>query len=166
MKPGQWSPDTLGAFGYCEMRTRISLFPDVYRKLEWANLEVIINGNCTVDVFNIASGSKEHLEFNDKIVTASLTWNHLVIITATQMYIFKYVSNTTKRKYINNSSHVMVRPADPDLVISSIERYSGGYVQYTYIVWCSGCGIAWCISAWWVWYHMVYVHIIAWWVCL
>ena len=64
---------------------------NVYRKLEWRNLEVTINGDCTVDVLNIENESKEHLEFSNSIVKASLSWGHLIVITATQMYIFKYV---------------------------------------------------------------------------
>jgi intraflagellar transport protein 80 len=60
----------------------------VDRKLEWRNLEVTINGDCTVDVLNIENESKEHLEFSNSIVKASLSWGHLIVITATQMYIF------------------------------------------------------------------------------
>ena len=59
------------------------------RKLEWRHIEATLNGDCTVEVLNLASSSKEHLEFSDQVVKASLAWDHLIAVTATQMYIFR-----------------------------------------------------------------------------
>ena len=42
-----------------------------------------------MEVLNLVSSSKEHLEFSEQVVKASLSWDHLIAVTATQMYIFK-----------------------------------------------------------------------------
>ena len=73
------------------------LFPSVssllsvyfLRHLEWRHLEATVNADNTVDVRDVTNDAKEHLEFQDRIIKASLGWGHLIVTTSTQCYIFK-----------------------------------------------------------------------------
>ena len=60
-----------------------------HRHLEWRHLEAVVNGDNTVDVKDVTNDAKEHLEFQDRIIKASLGWGHLIVTTSTQCYIFK-----------------------------------------------------------------------------
>lgn len=59
------------------------------RGLEWGSLEVTVNHDNSVDVREITTDAREHLEFHDRVVKASLGWDHLVVTTSTQAYIYK-----------------------------------------------------------------------------
>ena len=59
------------------------------RHLEWRHLEATVNADTTVDVKDVTNDAKEHLEFQDRIIKASLGWGHLIVTTSTQCYIFK-----------------------------------------------------------------------------
>ena len=60
-----------------------------HRHLEWHHLEAVVNGDNTVDVKDVTNDAKEHLEFQDRIIKASLGWGHLIVTTSTQCFIFK-----------------------------------------------------------------------------
>lgn len=67
----------------------------VDRHLEWHNLEATVNENNTIDVRDVTNDAREHLEFHDRVIKASLSWGHLVVTTPLQCYIFNSRNWTT-----------------------------------------------------------------------
>ncbi len=53
-----------------------------------------MNHDNTVDVRDVTTDAREHLEFSERIIKTSLGWGHLIVTTSTQAYIYKSVYNT------------------------------------------------------------------------
>ena len=80
----------------------------LHRRLEWKHLTAVINDNNTITIKNVLNNASELLgmninaphntirsmltiiEFNDKVVRASLDWSHLVVTTTTSGFIYRY----------------------------------------------------------------------------
>ena len=89
------------------------IYPEHCRHLEWHNLEAVVNEDNSIDVREVTTDAREHLEFHDWIVKTSLGWGHLVVTTSTQCYIYKSVdvshSNPTDILYypVNSSPYML-----------------------------------------------------------
>ena len=64
------------------------------RYLEWGRLEARVNQDNSVDVREVTTDAREHLEFHDRVIKASLGWGHLIVTTSTQAYIYKSANIT------------------------------------------------------------------------
>ncbi len=50
-----------------------------------------MNADSSVDVRDVTTDAREHLEFSDRIIKTSLGWGHLIVTTSSQAYIYKSV---------------------------------------------------------------------------
>eukprot|EP00753_Platysulcus_tardus_P016304 PLAT5593.1.p1 GENE.PLAT5593.1~~PLAT5593.1.p1 ORF type:complete len:772 (-),score=389.49 PLAT5593.1:1637-3952(-) len=67
----------------------------VERKLEWKNLQVtLVEGNA-IRVFDVLNESEEPLDFRDRVVEMSLGYDHLIVATATQFFVYNVQSWST-----------------------------------------------------------------------
>lgn len=57
--------------------------------MEWKYLEAVQTKRKTVEVRNVVDDSREILEVKDRIIKMALGWNYLVVVAATQCYIYK-----------------------------------------------------------------------------
>ncbi|KAJ3393213.1 Intraflagellar transport protein 80 [Lobulomyces angularis] len=60
----------------------------INRRLEWKNYEVTILDDKKVLVYDISIAATETLEFRDRIIKASIAFNHLIVCTPSQCYIY------------------------------------------------------------------------------
>lgn len=62
------------------------------RRLEWKHFEATVRGRKTITVQNVCTDLMENLDFRDNIIKVSFEHNHLIVVTSTQCYIYRYVS--------------------------------------------------------------------------
>ncbi|OWF41163.1 intraflagellar transport protein 80 homolog [Mizuhopecten yessoensis] len=60
----------------------------IEKRLEWKNFEATVTGGKQIHVRNVINDAVESLEFRDRIIKLSLEFNHLVVATSTQCYIY------------------------------------------------------------------------------
>ena len=66
----------------------------VFRRVMWKNIEATQTKRKLVDVKDVASEvGREKLELRDRITKIALGFNHLVVATTQQCYIFRFVAN-------------------------------------------------------------------------
>ena len=58
------------------------------RQLEWKQLEIAQVDSRTLQVRNVVEDSKETLEFKDRVIKASVGFEHLVLTTPVAAYIY------------------------------------------------------------------------------
>ncbi|KAF5404668.1 Intraflagellar transport protein 80 [Paragonimus heterotremus] len=58
------------------------------RWMEWNGFEAAIVDERTIEVHNVRNGANERLDYRDRIPTASLKYNHLIVATTSQCYIY------------------------------------------------------------------------------
>lgn len=61
----------------------------VERSVEWKNYEVLLLSEDTVRVRDIATNSKEQIDYRDHVVKMSMAHGYLVVATVTQCYLYK-----------------------------------------------------------------------------
>ena len=61
----------------------------ISRRLEWQSFEVVLSGRKTIDVRNVTNEAREKLEFRDRIIKISLSFQHLIVATSSQCYIYR-----------------------------------------------------------------------------
>ncbi|KAB7494111.1 Intraflagellar transport protein 80-like protein [Armadillidium nasatum] len=82
-----WSTDGTQVAGACG--NGHVLFAHIIDKhLEWKNYEATIINKTTVSLRNVTNEAREKLELRDRIINVSLSYNHLVVVTSTQAYIY------------------------------------------------------------------------------
>ena len=59
-----------------------------FRRLEWKNFEVTVSDKKTIHVRNVSNDAKDKLDFRDRIIKACLDFNHLVVCTTSQCYVY------------------------------------------------------------------------------
>ena len=57
-------------------------------RLEWKNIEVTILQDHRILVLDVSSCTTETLDFRDRIVKASIAFNHLIVCTSSQIYVY------------------------------------------------------------------------------
>ncbi|ESP00252.1 hypothetical protein LOTGIDRAFT_225973 [Lottia gigantea] len=60
----------------------------IERRLEWKNFEATVNASKQIIVKNVMNDTLEKLDFRDRIVKVSLDFNHLVVATSSQCYVY------------------------------------------------------------------------------
>jgi len=61
-----------------------------FRRLEWSNFEATVTESKKIMVRNVLNEGFDKLDFRDRVIKASLSFNHLVVATAAQCYIYRY----------------------------------------------------------------------------
>ncbi|PAA76732.1 hypothetical protein BOX15_Mlig022764g2, partial [Macrostomum lignano] len=82
-----WSSDSTQAVA-AGGNGRVIFCQVVGRRLEWKNIEAVIESEKSISVRNVLDDAKDKLDFRDRIVKASLNWNHLVVCTASQCFVY------------------------------------------------------------------------------
>lgn len=57
--------------------------------MEWRNFEIVVVSGKTVEVRNVLDDSKEKLEFRDRIIKTSLSFEYLIVATSSQCYVYR-----------------------------------------------------------------------------
>ncbi|XP_064394634.1 intraflagellar transport protein 80 homolog [Halichondria panicea] len=89
-----WTQDGTQFSGACG-NGQVIFAQVVDRHLEWDSLEACVNHDNTVDVRDVTTDAREHLEFSERIIKTSLGWGHLIVTTSTQAYIYNSRNWTT-----------------------------------------------------------------------
>ncbi|XP_013386357.1 intraflagellar transport protein 80 homolog isoform X2 [Lingula anatina] len=82
-----WSSDGTQVAGACG-NGHVIFAHLVEKRLEWKNFEVTVTGAKTIDVRNVVDDTKDKLDFRDRIIKTSLGFNHLVVTTSSQCYVY------------------------------------------------------------------------------
>ncbi|XP_022247668.1 intraflagellar transport protein 80 homolog [Limulus polyphemus] len=82
-----WSSDGTQIAGACG-NGHVVFAHVIERRLEWKNYEVTVTGRKTISVLNVNNEVWEKLDFRDCIIKVSLEYNHLVVVTSAQCYIY------------------------------------------------------------------------------
>jgi intraflagellar transport protein 80 len=61
----------------------------VEKQLEWQNIVVKLTDNNSLQVLDVFTESDEDIIFRDRVIEFSIGFNHLVVATATQLFIYK-----------------------------------------------------------------------------
>ncbi|KAF2344029.1 WD40-repeat-containing domain, partial [Trinorchestia longiramus] len=56
--------------------------------LEWCNYEATVISRTTIALRNVNNDAKEQLELRDRIIKVSLAYGHLIVVTASQVYVY------------------------------------------------------------------------------
>ncbi|KAI8926289.1 WD40-repeat-containing domain protein [Entophlyctis helioformis] len=60
----------------------------VNKRYDWKNYEVTLLDDHKILVHDVTQGSKENLEFRDRVIKACLGFGHLVVATSSQCYVY------------------------------------------------------------------------------
>ncbi|KAK2191278.1 hypothetical protein NP493_56g04017 [Ridgeia piscesae] len=82
-----WSSDGTQIAGACG-NGQVIFAHVIDRRLEWQSFEVVLSGRKTINVRNVTNEAREKLEFRDRIIKISLCFQHLIVATSSQCYIY------------------------------------------------------------------------------
>lgn len=82
-----WSSDGTQVAGACG-NGQVLVANIVERRLEWKNFEMTLVANKKIDVRNVLNNTTEKLDFRDRVIKTSLAYNHLVVATSSQVYVY------------------------------------------------------------------------------
>ncbi|KAK3738527.1 hypothetical protein QZH41_012034, partial [Actinostola sp. cb2023] len=82
-----WSTDGTQLAGACG-NGQVIFAHVIERRLEWKNFEVTVTERKSIKVRDVMNDTKETLDFRDRIIKTSLGFNHLVVATSSQCYIY------------------------------------------------------------------------------
>lgn len=58
-------------------------------RTEWKNFEATVVGAKQITVRNVVNDTIEKLDFRDRIIKMALGYNHLVVTTSSQCYVYR-----------------------------------------------------------------------------
>ncbi|KAJ3333732.1 Intraflagellar transport protein 80 [Blyttiomyces sp. JEL0837] len=100
-------------------------------RLEWKNWEVTLLDDHKIDVHDVVQGANEHLEFRDRVIKASLGFNHLVVATYTQCYVYSDKNwNTPTIVDLSSNGRVLCIKQCQDFFVL-VDNYTGMQI-FTY----------------------------------
>ena len=70
------------------------------RRLEWSNFEATVTESKKIVVRNVLNETYDKLDFRDRVIKASLAFNHLVVATSSQCYIYRFVVQKNKKFHL------------------------------------------------------------------
>ncbi|XP_062598363.1 intraflagellar transport protein 80 homolog [Saccostrea cucullata] len=82
-----WSSDGTQVAGACG-NGQVLIAHVIEKRLEWKNYEAVVVGSKQIQVRNVMNEAVEKLDFRDRVIKVSLCFNHLVVATASQCYIY------------------------------------------------------------------------------
>lgn len=83
-----WSSDSTQIAGACA-NGNVIFSHVIDRRVEWKSYEVQVLGRKTIHVNNVLTGVEDELEFRDYVIKVSLEFNHLIVITTSQCFVYK-----------------------------------------------------------------------------
>lgn len=60
----------------------------IERRVEWKHLEVVVSEQKNIKVRDVLTDAKENLDFRDRVVKFAISYDHLVVTTPSQCYIY------------------------------------------------------------------------------
>jgi len=122
-----WSTDGTQVAGACG-NGHVLLCHVVGRKLEWANYEMTVTGQKTIEIYDVSSDAVESLDVRDRIIKVAFGHSHLVVASTAQCYVYPIKSwNTPLIFDLKEASVHMIVLASRQFVLvdgSSIYVYS------------------------------------------
>ncbi|KAJ3106160.1 Intraflagellar transport protein 80 [Phlyctochytrium planicorne] len=95
------------------------------RRLEWKNYEVTIVDDRKIKVHDVIHGANENLEFRDRVVKTSLCFNHLIVATSSQCYVYSDKNwNTPAIIDLTNNGRVICIKQTVDFFVV-VDNYTG-----------------------------------------
>ncbi|XP_072035269.1 intraflagellar transport protein 80 homolog [Amphiura filiformis] len=82
-----WSGDGTQIAGACG-NGHVIFAHIIERRLEWKSFEVLVTSKKTINVRNVTNDARETLEFRDRIIKTGLAFEHLVVATTSQCYVY------------------------------------------------------------------------------
>ncbi|XP_076064271.1 intraflagellar transport protein Oseg5 [Oratosquilla oratoria] len=82
-----WSSDGTQVAGACG-NGHVIFAHVIESNLEWKNYEATVTSRKTIALRNVTNEAWEKLELRDRIIKVSLAYNHLVVVTSTQAYVY------------------------------------------------------------------------------
>lgn len=82
-----WSSDGTQVAGACG-NGQVLIANVIEKRLEWKNYEAVVVSSKQIHVRNVMNEALEKLDFRDRVIKVSLCFNHLVVATASQCYIY------------------------------------------------------------------------------
>jgi intraflagellar transport protein 80 len=96
----------------------------VERRMDWCHLEAVVTDENKITVRNSINDSKEYLVFSERIIKSSLSWDHLIVTTLTQCYIYSDPNWTTPLSFELKSGAVnLIKQSQRFFLLS--EAFSG-----------------------------------------
>ncbi|XP_074657644.1 intraflagellar transport protein 80 homolog [Tubulanus polymorphus] len=82
-----WSHDSTQVAGACG-NGHVIFACVIEKRIEWKNYEVTVAANKSINVKNVQNETVEKLEFRDRIIKVSMGFEHLVVSTSSQCYVY------------------------------------------------------------------------------
>lgn len=89
----------------------------VGRKLQWKSLTVEETDSRTIQIIDSNNGSKEELEYRDRIVEMAMSYDHLVVATSTQCFIYECGNWTSPHSFDLRYSCSLIIPGETSFVL-------------------------------------------------
>ena len=83
-----WSSDSTQIAGGCA-NGNVIFSHVIEKRVEWKSYEIEVLGRKNIHVKNVMTGSEDDLDFRDYVLKISFEFNHLIVITTSQCYIYK-----------------------------------------------------------------------------
>ncbi|XP_050395102.1 intraflagellar transport protein 80 homolog [Patella vulgata] len=123
-----WSSDGTQVAGACG-NGQVLIANVIERRLEWKNFEATVNASKQIIVKNVMNDTLEKLDFRDRIVKVSLSFNHLVVATSSQCYVYSSRNwNTPMIFDLKEGSVTLIKQAEKHFVMVD----GGGVYVYSY----------------------------------
>jgi intraflagellar transport protein 80 len=110
-----WSSDSTQIAGACA-NGNVIFAHVINRRLEWKSFEFNNTGRKNIQVRNVTTGVEDDLDFRDYVIKISIQFNHLIVITTSQCFIYK-TSNWTA------PHHFDLKETNVTLVLQSYKHF-------------------------------------------
>ncbi|XP_014664680.1 PREDICTED: intraflagellar transport protein 80 homolog [Priapulus caudatus] len=115
-----WSVDGTQMVGACG-NGHVIFAHIIERRVEWKQFELVVATRKTILVRNVTDDSREKLDFRDRIVKLSMAFNHLVVATTSQCYVYSSKNwNTPMIFDLKQSVSLIVQAEKHFLLVDSI----------------------------------------------
>ncbi|CAH1781800.1 unnamed protein product [Owenia fusiformis] len=123
-----WSSDGTQVAGACG-NGQVIFAHIIERRLEWKNFEVTVNESKQIQVRNVLNDAREKLDFRDRIIKVSLAFDHLVVATSSQCYVYSTRNwNTPMIFDLKEGSVTLITQAEKHFLLVD----SAGVYVYSY----------------------------------
>ncbi|KAG8294840.1 Intraflagellar transport protein 80 [Homalodisca vitripennis] len=123
-----WSSDGTQLAGGCANHQLLTAHL-IDRRLEWQQLEVVQGTRKSVTVRDVTTEARDKLEFPERVIQLAVGHRHLVVVTATQCYVYTAANlNTPLITELREGSVTMVLLADRHFLL--VEKTSMSLYSY------------------------------------
>ncbi|XP_005092728.1 intraflagellar transport protein 80 homolog [Aplysia californica] len=112
-----WSSDGTQVAGACG-NGQVIFANVIERRLEWKNYEASVTASKQIQVRNVMNDTTEKLDFRDRVIKVSLGFNHLVVATSSQCYIYSTKNwNTPMIFDLKEGSVTLIKQAEKHFLL-------------------------------------------------